>query len=224
VTPTYTTAARALRPRAAVVLVLLPVLAAGLALAGCQAAQPNNPNATTSPSAGSTVKTSEFSTLDAAGVENIRDTKIARLDMSSGRLEKDAVRVTRDSYGPEINTRDSGKVSLNIVAPNGEITAETDRIRFNTTDTRTDFSEVTYFLTASSPDEYFELIRDGVERYGISAESAEDWITSTQADPGSKSDFSITPGTDTGLVVNYDLRYDGSKDTQVIIVHVLPAA
>ena len=52
------------------------------------------------------MKTSSFSTLDAAGVENIRATRTARLDMSSGLLEKDAVRVTKDSYGPEINTRD----------------------------------------------------------------------------------------------------------------------
>jgi hypothetical protein len=170
------------------------------------------------------MKTSSFSTLDAAGVENIRATRTARLDMSSGLLEKDAVRVTKDSYGPEINTRGSGRISLSILAPNGEITAETDRIRFNTTDTRTDFSEVTYFLTASSAEEYFELIRDGVQRYGISAESAEEWISSTQAAPAARSDFSITPGTDTGLTVNYDLRYDGSKDTQVIIVHILPAA
>ena len=169
------------------------------------------------------MKTSEYSTLDAAGVSAIRDTKTARLDMTSGRLEKAAVRVTQDSYGPEINTRDSGRISLSIMAPNGEITAETDRIRFNTTAKRTDFSEVTYFLTADSLDEYVELIRDGVERYGLDSASAERWISSTEADPASKSDFSIKPGTATGLTVNYDLRYDGGKDTQVIIVHVLPA-
>ena len=40
------------------------------------------------------MSTSEFSTLDAAGVDRIRDSKTARLDMSSGKLEKAAVRVT----------------------------------------------------------------------------------------------------------------------------------
>lgn len=219
--PTHPAARGRQRRAAAVVRFLLPAFVAGLALSACQPAGTSPANPTVLPSAGSTVKTSEFSTLDAAGVENIRKSKTARLDMSSGRLEKSAVRVTADSYGPEINTRDSGKISLSILAPNGEITAETDRIRFNTTDTRTDFSQVTYFLTASSQEEYFELIRDGVERYGISGESAEEWISGREADPASKSDFSITPGTDTGLMVNYDLRYDGSKDTQVIIVHVL---
>ena len=125
-----------------------------------------------------------FSTLDAAGVDQIRQTKIARLDMSSGRLEKAAVRVAQASYGPEINTRNSGKISLTIVAPSGEIRGETDRIRFNTTDKREDFSEVTYFLTASSLDEFASLIRDGVERYGIDSVVAERWISSMERRPG----------------------------------------
>jgi hypothetical protein len=217
VTSARATAPSRLRRQAAVVLL---ALSACLALAGCQmSGTPTEPTPQ-----GSTMSTSEFSTLDAAGVAAIRESKTARLDMSSGRLEKAAVRVTEDSYGPEINTRDSGKIKLTIVAPSGEITGETDRIRFNTTDKRQDFSELTYFLTAESPDEYFGLIRDGVERYGIDADSAERWISSAQRDPERKSDFSITSGTSTGLDVNYDLRYDGGKDTQVIIVHVRPAA
>jgi hypothetical protein len=200
--------------------VVLLALSACLALAGCQlSGTPTEPTPQ-----GSTMSTSEFSTLDAAGVATIRESKTARLDMSSGRLEKAAVRVTEDSFGPEINTRDSGKIRLTIVAPSGEISGETDRIRFNTTDKRQDFSELTYFLTAESADEYFGLIRDGVERYGIDADSAERWIAGAQRDPERKSDFSITSGTSTGLEVNYDLRYDGTKDTQVIIVHVSPAA
>lgn len=207
------TAPQRQRRRPAVVLL---ALTASLALTGCQIS-----GTTTEPtSQGSTMSTSEFSALDAAGVDQIRESKTARLDMSSGRLEKAAVRVTEDSYGPEINTRDSGKIKLTILAPRGEISGETDRIRFNTTNKRSDFSEVTYFLTADSPDEYFELIRDGVERYGIDGDSAERWIAGAQRDPERKSDFSITSGTSTGLDVNYDLRYDGGKETQVIIVHV----
>lgn len=216
-TSARTTAPSRLGRQAAVVLL---ALCACLALAGCQISRtPTEPT-----SQGSTMSTSEFSTLDAAGVAAIRESRTARLDMSSGRLEKAAVQVTEDSYGPEINTRDSGKIKLTILAPSGEISGETDRIRFNTTDKRPDFSELTYFLTADSADEYFGLIRDGVERYGIDADSAERWIAGAQRDPERKSDFSITSGTSIGLDVNYDLRYDGSKDTQVIIVHVRPAA
>ena len=209
------------RRRTAVVLLALPALAGSLALTACLPAAPT-PTPTNSTSQGSTVNTSEFSTLDAAGVDQIRENKTARLDMGSGTLQKAAVRVTEDSYGPEINTKDSGKIKLTIVGPAGEIRGETDRIRFNTTNLQADFSEVTYFLTADSAEEYFDLIRDGVERYGIDAGSAERWISTATKKPDFKSDFSLTSGTSTGLEVNYDLRYDGGKDTQVIIVHVAP--
>jgi hypothetical protein len=67
------------------------------------------------------------------------------------------------------------------------------------------------------------LIRDGVHRYGTDSESAERWIESISRRPEDKTDFALGPGTSTGLQVTYDLRYDGSKDVQVIIVHVNPA-
>jgi hypothetical protein len=191
-----------------------------LATTACQLSVPASP----STSQGSTVITSEFSTLDAAGVDRIRTDKQARLDMSSGSLQKSAVRVSEDSYGPEINTQDYGKINLAIVGPSGEITAQTDRIRFKTTDARPDFTEVTYFLTAASAEEFNALIREGVDKYGIDADDAERWISSTSQDPSAKSDYSLTSGTSTGLEVNYDLRFDSSKDTQVIIVHVSPAS
>lgn len=198
-----------------------------LATTACQVPLPvpqSQSSETSSSSQGSTVITSEFSTLDAAGVDRIRTDKQARLDMSSGSLQKSAVRVSEDSYGPEINTQDSGKINLTIVGPSGEINSQTDRIRFKTTDTRPDFTEVTYFLTADSLEGFTTLIRDGVDKYGIGADDAERWIASTSQDPGSKSDYSLTSGTSTGLEVNYDLRFDGSKDSQVIIVHVSPAS
>jgi hypothetical protein len=219
VTAPHPSAASAPGQRAAVVMVLL----AGVALAGCMPAAPTpTPTSASSPSAGSTVQTSEFSTLDASGVDAIRETRTARLDMRSGTLQKTSVRLTDDSYGPEINTRDIGKISLTIAGPSGIVQAETDRIRFNTTEQEPDFREVTYFLTAGSLEEYIGLIRNGVEKYGVDSASAERWISSTESNPGTKSDFSITSGTSTGLEVNYDLRYDGSKDVQVIIVHVNP--
>ncbi|WP_144662225.1 hypothetical protein [Paenarthrobacter nicotinovorans] len=191
-----------------------------LTTTACQVPMPVSP----STSQGSTVITSEFSTLDAAGVDRIRTDKRAKLDMSGGTLQKSAMRVTDDSYGPEINTQDSGKIELTIVGPSGEIHAQTDRIRFKTTDARPDFTEVTYFLTADSAEDFAALIRDGVEKYGIDADDAERWISSTSKDSSAKSDYSLTSGTSTGLEVNYDLRFDGSKETQVIIVHVTPVS
>lgn len=199
---------------------LVAVILAILAISGCRITP--TPSSTTSQ--GSTVITSEFSTLDAAGVEQIKTDGRARLDMSSGSLQKSAVRVADSSYGPEINTQGSGKIQLSIVGPSGEVTGQTDRIRFKTTDARADFSEVTYFLTAESAEDLFAQIREGVEKYGIDPEDAERWISSAGKDSTGTSDYSLTSGTSTGLSVNYDIRFDASKDTQVIIVHVSPTA
>lgn len=201
------------------------VIAGCAALSACQVSvtgsQTRQPCPQTSP--GNAPSASGLSTLDAVGAEKIRCELQARLDLSSGKLMKSAVGLPDSSYGPEINTRGEGKIALSIVAPQGAIEASTDRIRFNTTDARPDFSTVTYFLTASTAEEFFELIRDGVQKYGIESDSAERWISSASADPEKKSAYSLTSGTSTGLEVNYDLRYDGSKDVQVIIVNVSPA-
>lgn len=142
--------------------------------------------------------------------------------MRGGELLKSAVRVTDDAGGPEISTHGAGKIALTVAAPSGEIRGQTDRIRFLTTDTQPDFSQVTYFLSADTRDEYFALIRDGVQRYGIESRAAEAWIASISGQPEGKSSFALGPGTATGLNVSYDLRYDGSKDVQVIIVQVSP--
>lgn len=195
------------------------IMSASLVLAACSS---SDPKSDPSPAASGTSSGSGFSTLDPAGIEQILASKVARLDMGSGTLDKAEVRVADDSAGPEIDAGDTGTIALTIAAPEGEILADTDRIRFNTSQERGDFSEVTYFLTADSPEAYFDLIREGVTRYGIDQDSAESWIASTEADLGGSDDFAITAGTSIGLEVSYDLRYDGSKDTQVIIVHVLP--
>ncbi|WP_406638239.1 hypothetical protein [Pseudarthrobacter quantipunctorum] len=162
------------------------------------------------------------SRLDAAGIEQIKASKVARLDMSSGQLTKKSVGLEDgSSEAPDVLLRD-GLMALEIQGPSGTVSAETDRLRLNGMNTGSDFSEVSYFLTAPSLEDYVALIRDGVDRYGIDRESAEEWIQSISSRSDDKSDFAITPGTSTGLEITYDLRYDGSKETQVVIVHVNP--
>lgn len=164
-----------------------------------------------------------YATLDAAGIAQIKASKAARLDMTSGQLTKESVGLQGGtSQAPDIKISD-GAMELNIDGPRGLVRATTDRLRLNGMDNGPDFSEVTYFLTANSLEDYTALIRDGVNRYGIDKESAEGWIESISNRPEDKSHFALGPGTSTGLDVTYDLRYDGSKDVQVIIVHVNPA-
>ncbi|MDQ0618090.1 hypothetical protein [Arthrobacter globiformis] len=164
-----------------------------------------------------------YARLDKAGIAQIKASKAARLDMTSGRLTKESVGLENGtSQAPDVLMRE-GVMSLEIQGPRGTVSAKTDRLRLNGMNNRSEFSEVTYFLTAGSLEDYTALIRDGVDRYGIPSDTAERWIDSISSRPEDKSDFALAPGTSTGLQVQYDLRYDGSKNTQVVIVHVSPA-
>lgn len=199
--------------RLAALLLAVPIL-----LTGCTGSEQTPiPSASSAPPAGAKI----YSKLDDAGIRDIKASKTALLDMTSGYLRKSDVGL-KDGVmqSPDVHT--DGLMDLFIEAPYGVIAANTDRLRLNGLNNRADFSEVTYFLTAKSLDELSSRIRDGVGRYGIPSEPAEGWIEAISAKPDQKSDFAITPGTSTGLEVTYDLRYDGSKDTQVIIVHVNP--
>ncbi|WP_253250336.1 hypothetical protein [Arthrobacter globiformis] len=167
-----------------------------------------------------TAATNGYARLDEAGIAQIKASKSARLDMTSGQLTKESVGLeSGTSQAPDVLVRD-GMMELIIEGPTGTVRAHTDRLRLNGMNNGPDFSQVTYFLTARSLEDFTALLRDGVDRYGIPGESAERWIESISSRPEDKGDFALEPGTSTGLDVIYDLRYDGTKDVQVIIVHV----
>lgn len=54
----------------------------------------------------------------------------------------------------------------------------------------------------------------------LGIDHAENWIESVKAHPEEKHEYVLSPGFRPGFAVSYDLRYDGSKRTQVIIVSV----
>jgi len=195
------------------------LIAAPLLLTGCVVPYGGATTTATNslPPAGAKI----YSKLDEPGIKDIKASKFVLLDMENGRLTKESVGLADgSSQAPDVHT--DTPVEVIIEAPYTAITARSDRIRLNGMNGGPDFSEVTYFLTAKSLDELSTLIREGVGRYGIPSDPAEGLIQSISAKPDQKSDFAITPGTSTGVQVTYDLRYDGSKDTQVIIVHVNP--
>lgn len=194
-------------------------LAVPLLLTGCVVPYGGSDATTTA-----TAAADGYARLDEAGIAQIKASKTARLNMSSGQLTKESVGLEDGtSQAPDVLIPD-GFMDLAIEGPNGTISAKTDRLRLNGMNNRSDFSEITYFLAAESLEDYTALIRDGVDSYGIDSGSAERWIESISTRPKEKSDFALSPGTATGLEVTYDLRYDGSKDTQVIIVHVNPVS
>ncbi|WP_374946881.1 hypothetical protein [Agreia sp.] len=170
---------------------------------------------------GSPVTGTDLSTLDADGIARILATKEARFDLSEGTIDKSVLGLPADEYAPDVQSRD-GLISLEIAGPQGTVEAETDRIRFFTTDAQPDVDRITYFLVADSPEAFFELLREGSDAYGLDRASVDDWIDSVETDSDGVSDFSFAPGTSVGLNVNYDVRYDSSAAVQVAIVDVYP--
>ena len=166
------------------------------------------------------MQTTEFSRLDEAGIADILASGSLRLDFSRGAIAKSDVGLAADSYAPDLKAPDGGSFALEITGSGGVLSATTDRVRFTTTDTSPDIDLIYYFLTATSLEEYVQLLRDGVRDYGLDADATERWISGAEADPGKESSYSLGNGKALGFNVGYDLRYDGSKDTQVVIVTV----
>jgi hypothetical protein len=163
----------------------------------------------------------QLSTIDPQGAACILQSHEARFDMASGAIDKTTLGVPAGEYAPDISS-DDGLIHLEIFGPQGTLVAATDHIRFFTTDTQPDVDRITYFLTADTPDEFFELLRDGSDAYGFDRASVEDWIDAVSSDSDGVSDFSFAPGTLLGMNVNYDLRYDVNASVQVVIVDVYP--
>lgn len=208
------------RPRLRRAAASIAVVAAIASLTACGVRIPpidQNPDS----DKGSPVTGTDLSTLDPDGIARILDSKTARFDMSGGTIDKSVLGLPADEYAPDVQSRD-GLISLEIVGPQGSVTASTDRIRFFTTDAQPDVDRITYFLVAESTDAFFELLRDGSDAYGLDRASVDDWIDSVGTDSDGVSDFSFAPGTTVGLNVNYDVRYDESAAVQVAIVDVYP--
>ncbi len=119
------------------------MLLASLLLTGCVVPYGGADAVTTA-----TVAADGYSRLDEAGIAQIKASRIARFDMSSGQLTKESVGLENStSQAPDVLIPD-GMIALDIEGPNGTVSAQTDRLRLNGMNTRSDFTEVTYFLTA----------------------------------------------------------------------------
>lgn len=187
----------------------------GLSLSGCGYTIGGPLKATAAP-----VPTTEFSRLNESGVAQINASKSVRLDFRTGAVAKSDVGLPESAYGPELVAPQGEKYQLSITGSEGTLTAQTDHVRFTTTDSMPTLDIIYYFLTADTAEEYFQLVRDGVKTLGIDQADAERWISGVEADPGKKSNYSQGDGSALGFNVGYDLRYDGSKDTQVVIVTI----
>lgn len=169
---------------------------------------------------GELVDDGEFSTLDDLGIARAKASKSLRLDFRRGSIAKSDVGLPDSAYGPDVVASEGEKFRLSITGSAGTLEAETGHVRFGTTETSPDIDLIYYFLTAKNLEDYVQLLRAGVRDYGLDAETTERWISGAESGPGKKSSYSVGNGNALGFSVGYDLRFDGSKKTQVIIVTV----
>jgi len=205
--------------RARAVAVASVALAMSLALTGCLPFIPS-PNPVPDTDQGNTVNATGFSTLTPEGIAEIKSSNTASFDLSDGQLTLEDVGLEPGTPPSDV-VAESGKISLEIVGSGGTLTAESDHLRFLAADGE-NINPITYFLTTEDDDEFFAMIREGVERYGIDSTVAEEWISSRAIDSDPASDFALPLGTALGFNVSYDLNYDPSTPVQVIIVQVYP--
>lgn len=204
-------------PRRIVLVAATAVLGAALASCGFSVRKASGPPGFTPEEL---VDTAEFSTLNELGIARAKASKSLRLDFRAGSIAKSGVGLADSAYGPDVVANESEKFQLTILGAAGTLKAQTDHVRFGTTDTSPALETVYYFLTSETLDEYVKLLRDAVDNYGLEMGPVERWIANVQEDPGKKSSYSVGAGNALGFDVEYDLRYDGSKKKQVIIVGV----
>ncbi|WP_178994690.1 hypothetical protein [Paenarthrobacter nitroguajacolicus] len=191
-------------------------LALSLALAACSGAVSGNQ--TTAPDAG------EFDTLTSAGAERITSQGTAKLDMTKGKLEKEAVGLPADAAkGPLIFAQDGREIEISIAGPQGTVTGSSDTLKFATDSARSDFKEVTFYHRFDKWEDLEKDVRDAVSRYGLDADDAEYWLQNVNKTSSSVDLFnhSLGPGTSTGLAVTYDIAYE-FPDPSVISIRVSP--
>ena len=76
-----------------------------------------------------TAAADRYARLDEAGIAQIKASKSARLDMTSGQLTKESVGLeSGTSHAPDVLMRD-GMMELIIEGPTGTVRAHTDRLR-----------------------------------------------------------------------------------------------
>ncbi len=150
------------------------------------------------------------------------NSKSLRLDFRKGFIAKSDVGLQDSDYASDVmaDKRRGEKFRLTVKGTAGTLEAETDHVRFLTSDFIPTLEMVTYFLTTESLDEYVQLLRAAVQDYGLSSEPVERWIETTRNNPGRQFDYSLNVGSKLGFDVGYELSYDGSKNVQVIIVSV----
>ncbi|MET4144230.1 hypothetical protein [Arthrobacter sp. UYCo732] len=188
--------------RFAALLLLVPVL-----LAGC-AQSPGGSILDAGPA---------YSKLDGPGVEKIIATKTALLDLRSGKL-------TRDDTGLGSEAKDAAfevaeGMDLTILGPKGSIEATAHHVIYKTGTSRE--SNVIYYVSrAKTDDEFFAILRNGVEKYGLPSHATHQLIRGITNTPEFSGSNDLGVGYATGVAVKYETQYNASSNTRDVGVYV----
>ncbi|TDP99874.1 hypothetical protein AXZ95_3804 [Leifsonia sp. 115AMFTsu3.1] len=168
-----------------------------------------------------TVNDLKTSRMDEAALKEIYETCQVTFDLTTNKLLKEDLGLPATSRGvPDIVT--DGPMTLTLRGSQGTLTAHTDHVTFFAPEERADVSEIAYFLTADTPEEFFTIIRDGAEAYGFDKTSVEREIKYMKDYPDVGSKVALQPGYKLGFQVVYDLRYRGPGNVNTVIVSVNP--
>ncbi|WP_210099907.1 hypothetical protein [Paeniglutamicibacter antarcticus] len=121
-------------------------LAAVLAGCGFSVRGASDPTGSTD---GQFVDSAEFSTLDKQGIARALNSKSLRLDFRKGFIAKSDVGLQDSDYASDVmaDKRRGEKFRLTVKGTAGTLEAETDHVRFLTSDSIPTLEMVTYFLT-----------------------------------------------------------------------------
>jgi hypothetical protein len=159
-----------------------------------------------------------FSTMDAAGLDQIKETKTAVLDMRSGKLTRAAVGLDSTAKGASVDVPEG--LDLKIVGPKGVVEAKTTSLSLSVSDGNPDVREVSYRMTADSNDDYFAMLNDNVKKYGMPGYATSRWIEGITKVPDFDETGDLGTGRTPGIQVQFEASFDAATDTRGVTVHV----
>jgi len=200
---------------------LLTLLLSGCGVVQALTSHSSLPQCDTPTTQGTTMNELRNSQFDEAGLKEIAATCQVTFDLTTNQLLKEDLGLPVTArYVPNLSV--DGLMTVTLHGSHGTLTAHTDHIRFFAPEQRVDVREISYFLTADTPEEFFTIIRDGADAYGFDKTDVEYQIKSMSEYPDRASKVALDPGYKLGFQVIYDLSYRGPGHVNTVIVSVNP--
>ncbi|GAB10220.1 hypothetical protein GOARA_053_00470 [Gordonia araii NBRC 100433] len=149
-----------------------------------------------------------YSKLDDAGIAEIHRTGIIKLDIRSGEIPLASVGLERSLLGPTIGDPSGSDMLLVLDGPTAREKVVSSTVTASVDELMRCVGVVTFWRVAETRAEAFNILREGVNQWGFSAERVEAWRKSIESEPDSDGDAVISKGFGrAGLVSEVTLNY-----------------